>query len=704
MTLSPSNTYFAESAKGGDSTALSASITVGINDVIVVKAQTWDVGAAAGTPSGGSLTYTRRVTGSTSGFATYVTIFTATATSSTTFTLTLSAPASSSYHTMLVEVWPGATLAATPATATAKYSSAGLPSMTITTTGTGSAVTTASGDDQNIDPATRAYDSSGTGESVGDSHTGANTVQYYWYQQAATAGSQTVGMTAPTGQKWNMASLEIQAASSTTPVSSSDTASGAEATSSLVATTSSTDTGAGAEATSSLSATTSSTDTASGAEATSALSATTSSSDTAAGTDAGAVSASTSSSDTASATETAKIGIPSSDTASASESASVGLSGTDTASASETALVTVFSSDSATGTDALTALTASVSSTDTGAGADAQASAAGLISSDSATSTEGQSLDTGTGTQVVDGDTATGIEAQSLQVSISVVDAATAIEGISALRATLSSADTASMVDAGGISSMHGVSDGDTASCTEGQSRSAVPNSRKVHVYPYYIRESQSWAVEQERRRHNQALWMVGETTMFALMWHIEDFQEGLVERCRTCYDSQGAIADVYGQSDQNKCPDCFGTTFDGGFKAIIVRPAIFSDTDEGETFHGRGVIHPNDLAIESTPDFRVRNGDYCFRATGERYYLRVPERITLRTGYGLPTQQDMAIGYNHSNAQVEDPTSVAYLIPPPQDEVNNLLRRASRIPRDWSSFETIRAPLIPTDLRAPDA
>lgn len=215
-------------------------------------------------------------------------------------------------------------------------------------------------------------------------------------------------------------------------------------------------------------------------------------------------------------------------------------------------------------------------------------------------------------------------------------------------------------------------------------------------VMPYYIRETQPWAIEQERRRHNEALWYVGETTMFCLMWHLEDFDWGLVGRCNTCYTSQGHIAEVYGQPDETKCPDCFGTTFNGGFKAIIVRPAIFSDSDEGETRHPRGVAYPNDLSIESTPDFRIRTGDYCFRATGDRYFLRVPERITLRTGYAEPSQSGTAIGYNHANAAVEDDTSVAYLIPPANDEVAAILSRVSRIPQDFGSYETIRSPLIP--------
>ena len=221
-------------------------------------------------------------------------------------------------------------------------------------------------------------------------------------------------------------------------------------------------------------------------------------------------------------------------------------------------------------------------------------------------------------------------------------------------------------------------------------------------VQPYYVREPQGWAIEQERRRHNQALWYLGEHAMFALMWHLEDFEAGLVERCPVCFVSQGPIADVYGQADEHDCLSCFGTTFDGGFKALIVRPAIFSDADESETRHARGVVQPSTLTIDSTPDFRVRTGDYAFRRNGDRFYLRVPERITLRTGFGSPTQAETAIAYNHANAAQEDATSASYLIPPGRQELAAILGLASRIPRPWTDHEVIRAPLIPTEETTP--
>lgn len=214
---------------------------------------------------------------------------------------------------------------------------------------------------------------------------------------------------------------------------------------------------------------------------------------------------------------------------------------------------------------------------------------------------------------------------------------------------------------------------------------------------PYYVRDSQRWAVDQERERHLQALYTIGEWTMFCLMWHLDDFRNNLVDRCPVCYLDNPYSA-AYKQPERNKCPNCFGTTFDGGFRAIIVRPAIFGDTDEDQKFQARGVVDADQLNMESTPDFRVRTGDYCFRATGNRFYLRVPKRVTLRTGFATPYQRAMAVGYNHARASLEDANSVAYTIPPVEKDLIDILNVSSPTPVSFGAFEIVRSPLIPVD------
>lgn len=222
-----------------------------------------------------------------------------------------------------------------------------------------------------------------------------------------------------------------------------------------------------------------------------------------------------------------------------------------------------------------------------------------------------------------------------------------------------------------------------------------------VHVQPYYIREPQDWAIETERRNHAQALYQVGEWAMFVLMWHVVDFEAGLVTRCSTCYGAPDTrarkIADAYNQPTKNKCPDCFGTTFEGGFRAKIVRPAIFTDTDETERIDRRGAVHPDDLNVETTWDFRALGGDYVIRSDNSRWQIRTPERTTLRTGFEHPEQIDTSISYGNIRAGVEEPGTVAYMIPPVDfATVHSLLTTPMRYPGDFSSVEVIRAPLIP--------
>jgi hypothetical protein len=209
-----------------------------------------------------------------------------------------------------------------------------------------------------------------------------------------------------------------------------------------------------------------------------------------------------------------------------------------------------------------------------------------------------------------------------------------------------------------------------------------------------YVRAQQNWAVEQERQRHDQALWSLGENTLFCLLWTARDYDNGLVGLCTVC--AADRISKAYGQATRNKCPSCFGTRFEGGYRALIVRPAIFTDADDGQSFTARGVVSPQEVHLETTSDFRVHSGDYAMRGTGERLQLRAPQRTTLRTGFGTPRQREVGTAYNLTRAAVEDENSVAYTIPPSPDDLVDILSRSGSTPPSFADIEVIRAPLIP--------
>lgn len=206
------------------------------------------------------------------------------------------------------------------------------------------------------------------------------------------------------------------------------------------------------------------------------------------------------------------------------------------------------------------------------------------------------------------------------------------------------------------------------------------------------------WATEQERQRHIEALYWVGEWVIFFLMWTEIDFADNLVARCQRCYSDTGGvgerIAAVYDQPTINKCPDCYGTTFEGGFRARIIRPAIFADVDETERPASRGTMHPATTSVESTTDFRMREGDFIIRADNTRWRASTPQRVMLRTGFGHPSQYDSSITYNNAPAKLEDKTSVAYLLPAPN--VGAMLSVRSNVPMDFSNYEILHGPLLP--------
>lgn len=218
-------------------------------------------------------------------------------------------------------------------------------------------------------------------------------------------------------------------------------------------------------------------------------------------------------------------------------------------------------------------------------------------------------------------------------------------------------------------------------------------------IQPYHLRQTKSYAVDQERKRHAEALYHVGEWSIFFLLWHLLDFQQGLVARCSRCYATgvDARIAAVYEQPRDKNCPVCFGTTFEGGYRARIVRPAIFADTDQDERVDRRGEVHPDSVSVETTWDFRSRTGDYVVRADNSRWRLRVPTRTTLRTGFGFPGQTEASLTYARLTAEREEPGTVAYLLPPVDSgAVENTLTQPARTPLDFSSFEQVRGPLVP--------
>lgn len=209
--MAPTLTAAAElSAEIGANTLTSSAFTPANGEVLVVKAGTWSTGISAGTPSGGSLTWTQQVLEAGGSFNGRVSIWTAVVGTSPGSMSVSMTPDSSCHHVMLLERWTGAQLAGTPATGQAFTNSSLAPSATATTTTANSVVTWLVYDNNTADPTSRAYLSSATEEAL--RNPGSSGIFYFAWQSAATAGTQTFGLSAPSTMRYNMAGLEIQAA------------------------------------------------------------------------------------------------------------------------------------------------------------------------------------------------------------------------------------------------------------------------------------------------------------------------------------------------------------------------------------------------------------------------------------------------------------------------------------------------------------
>lgn len=207
--------------------------------------------------------------------------------------------------------------------------------------------------------------------------------------------------------------------------------------------------------------------------------------------------------------------------------------------------------------------------------------------------------------------------------------------------------------------------------------------------------DHEGWAVEQMQARHNGVLWRFGEYSMFVLLWRIEDFNAGRVGRCQECMTPKGDIAEVYNQSFKTQCSTCYGTTFDGGFKAKIIRPALWDYSETTNKSDVQGEVERANTAVQSTPDFAMRTGDYILRADGTRWRVQSLSTNHLRTGFGFPDRAETIIGFNYGNVVLQDPASNAYAIQVPTDLSLILDVTNPRVMQEFSRFEEIRGPLL---------
>lgn len=201
-----------------------------------------------------------------------------------------------------------------------------------------------------------------------------------------------------------------------------------------------------------------------------------------------------------------------------------------------------------------------------------------------------------------------------------------------------------------------------------------APHPARKDSQPYRAGVVQPWAADTLDKAHEEALYSYGEMCLYTLMWRMIDHERGLVERCSTCFGgSYSRQAAAFKQPTNRECPDCFGTTFDGGYRAQIIRPTLFADRNSELSEESRGYVTSDTLQVETTSDFTLHKGDYLFRFDNTRFQLEAKRDPVLRTGFVPPTMADSFGGT--VTAHLEETTTTAFRIPPASpEELQDLL------------------------------
>jgi hypothetical protein len=335
----------------------------------------------------------------------------------------------------------------------------GGPSLAITTTQANSALCAISADWNAVDGASRTWrtvngitPSSGNGlEKTYFRDAAQFTVYAAIWDDAGTAASKTVGLSAPTGQKYAIAVVEVLGTAGDTPISLADAGSAAEALAEIV-TVPLADTAASAEAVTASVTGVAATDTASAADAP-AVAAAVPTADSAAGSDALVVAPAVPLPDTATTTEalSATAVVAPADTATSTEAvtASAALDLADAAAASDALLVDTGGGtpkalpDAAAAADTLTATaTAGLAEAASAAEALTLAAASALADAASAVDAAAVAVAAGLGDAGIAGDTL------AVTVLAGLADTGASAEAVTAA-VTLAVADTGAAVDAG---------------------------------------------------------------------------------------------------------------------------------------------------------------------------------------------------------------------------------------------------------------
>ena len=156
------------------------------------------------------------------------------------------------------------------------------------------------------------------------------------------------------------------------------------------------------------------------------------------------------------------------------------------------------------------------------------------------------------------------------------------------------------------------------------------------------------YAITQGRKDVRDALTLTGEQCIALQMYH--PINDPDAPRCPSCYNA------LYKQAKEYACPDCYGTTFEGGIKEIDRIWAIFTQNDNNEPINNQGVWNADNRNVQMEAFPILSQRDYIVRVKrwGPNFTPLAVDGIwatgrvnvqTLRTGSMWDTQEYAGIG-----------------------------------------------------------
>jgi len=171
------------------------------------------------------------------------------------------------------------------------------------------------------------------------------------------------------------------------------------------------------------------------------------------------------------------------------------------------------------------------------------------------------------------------------------------------------------------------------------------------------VKQKEIWAQTDQQRFHDETLQWYGEECIVRQLWRAEDQVNGLVSYCITCQDSpnpsspdsaiQNRVSQVYRQTGNSYCPDCYGTTFSGGFKTTCYHLYMLAaDTPQVRSNLSTGQFWKNNPQVQFSWYPEIRVGDLVIRVNqwnngvptslGERFTVSTVQPQSIRTGPGV--------------------------------------------------------------------